>query len=403
MKLVELVVQKKSTPSTLLDEGSNDEGNQNRHHGQTDDACSHRLSDSTAEASASDGSSHATEGGDGDDGGGEDTTISTGFDWAASRWNRGHRQHPQRPQQLGPGAWHVLPRTTLVRSSWTAEPEAEPAQVEAPGTGEDVVHIVNATLVDDDTIDIGGSGNHTDQQPPISSTLVTHAMSMSEDDSNGAEAPALSLVDQRVVDERISKLKGEHKKTLSQQRSTVVGTALLVLLAIVLVVSISVPLTRPTAVPAPSVNATGTNATGTVELLPEFAICSISSECKVWSDGTGCCTAKYSGGIRECTPLAPWFNHRMNECVVDIIATVAPTPAPNNSKADWAVCSFNGECLSWAEGTGCCTGKYSGGVAKCTPLSQSFNERTNECVSDDATDDTTTGTITSAAPTASSR
>ena len=396
MKLVELVVQKKSTPSTLLDEGSNDEGNQNRHHGQTDDACSHRLSDSTAEASASDGSSHATEGGDGDDGGGEDTTISTGFDWAASRWNRGHRQHPQRPQQLGPGAWHVLPRTTLVRSSWTAEPEAEPAQVEAPGTGENVVHIVNATLVDDDTIDIGGSGNHTDQQPPISSTLVAHAMSMPEDDSNGAEAPALSLVDQRVVDERISKLKGEYKKTLSQQRSTVVGAALLVLLAIVLVVSISVPLSRPAAT-VPTNTTTNADINSTVELLPEFSICSFSSECKVWSDGTGCCTGKYSGGIRECTPLSPWFNHRANECVVDNIATVAPTAAPNNSKADWAKCDSNGECLSWTDGTGCCTGKYSGGVTKCTPLSQWFNKRTNECVSDD----TTTGTGTSA-PTASS-
>ena len=149
---------------------------------------------------------------------------------------------------------------------------------------------------------------------------------MSEDDSNGAEAPALSLVDQRVVDERISKLKGEYKKTLSQQRSTVVGTALLALLAIVLVVSISVPLTRPTAVPAPSFNASSANATDAVELLAEWDRCTVSSECKVWSDGTGCCTGKYSGGVAKCTPLSPWFNERTNECVSD--GTFAPTPTP---------------------------------------------------------------------------
>ena len=319
----------------------------------------------------------------GDDG---STLVSSYSGWAAGGVDN---------RQLGPGAYHVVPRTTLTRNSGVVDLDAPNANDNTattsgstpshtnPTTGPsstedgDLPVVVTATLVEDDG---SGSGDH----PPsaLSSTLVTHAMSMSEDDSNGAEAPALSLVDQRVVDERISKLKGEYKKTLSQQRSTVVGTDLLVLLAIVLVVSISVPLTRPTAVPAPSFNASSANATDAVELLAEWDRCTVSSECKVWSDGTGCCTGKYSGGVAKCTPLSPWFNQRTNECVVDVPATVAPTPSPNNSKADWAKCDSNGECRSWAAGTGCCTGKYSGGVAKCTPLSPWFNERTNECVSD---------------------
>ena len=330
---------------------------------------------------------------DGDDGSTLVSSIHPG--WVPARVSN---------RLIGPGAYHVVPRTTLTRNSGLVDPTAGPGANNSHRTSstegssganttndDELPIVVTATLVEDGSND-SGSGD----QPPsaLSSTLVTHAMSVSDDSGSGAP-PALSLVDQRVVDERIRKLKGEHKRTLSKQRSTVVGAALLVLLAIVLVVSIAVPLTRPTAVLAASSNATNATASA-VELLAEWDRCTISAECKVWSDGTGCCTGKYSGGAAKCTPLSPWFNQRTNECVFDVPATYAPTPAPNSSKSDWAVCSENGECRAWAEGTGCCTGKYSGGVPKCTPLSPWFNERTNECV---ANATTATTAAPNAAPT----
>lgn len=43
---------------------------------------------------------------------------------------------------------------------------------------------------------------------------------------------------------------------------------------------------------------------------------------------------------------------------------------------DWAVCSSSSQCSN-----GCCSGKYSGGVLKCTPLGQGFNFGANGCVS----------------------
>ena len=117
--------------------------------------------------------------------------------------------------------------------------------------------------------------------------------------------PALSLVDQRIVDKSISELKAENKRTAPKHRK-VICVALFVLLAIVAVVAIVVPLTRPaTPVPAPP-----------LELKSDWSTCSTSSECRVWADGIGCCSGKYSGGVSKCTPLSPWFDELTNECII---------------------------------------------------------------------------------------
>jgi len=42
---------------------------------------------------------------------------------------------------------------------------------------------------------------------------------------------------------------------------------------------------------------------------------------------------------------------------------------------DWALCSSSSQCSN-----GCCSGKYSGGALKCTPLGQGFNFWANGCV-----------------------
>ena len=54
------------------------------------------------------------------------------------------------------------------------------------------------------------------------------------------EAPVLSLVDQRVVDQHISQLQGEHRRSL--KRRTAIGSVL-VLLAVIIVVAVTVPVT----------------------------------------------------------------------------------------------------------------------------------------------------------------
>ena len=46
------------------------------------------------------------------------------------------------------------------------------------------------------------------------------------------------------------------------------------------------------------------------------------------------------------------------------------------SQGDWSQCSSSSQC-----GSGCCSGKYSNGVLKCTPLGSGFNPSANGCVS----------------------
>ena len=185
MKLVELTSKAPKKRPALTPDA--DEENQNRRQ-QTEATA--EASDAEAESGSqtengSSGGSSLTLGGDDNNGGGDDTTISTGSDWAMSSQSQHHRR-----LQLGPGAWHVLPRTNLVRHSWTdaamtttAEPDpgltTTTHQIDAgsssAGGGDDVVHIVTATLVQDNEDD--DSGETPTNESALSSTLVTHAMS----------------------------------------------------------------------------------------------------------------------------------------------------------------------------------------------------------------------------------
>ena len=101
---------------------------------------------------------------------------------------------------------------------------------------------------------------------------------------------------------------------------------------------------------------TGTTGTGT---LGDWAQCSSNSQCR-----NGCCSGVYSGGVNKCTPLSGGFNP--NICMAGTGTPPAPTPTPptTGSLGDWAQCSRNSQCRN-----GCCSGMYSGGVLKCTPLS----------------------------------
>ena len=144
----------------------------------------------------------------------------------------------------------------------------------------------------------------------------------------------------------------------------------------------------PTPVPAPTIRGgSPTPPSSSSSLKSDWSTCSSSAECRVWADGTGCCTGKYSRGVGKCAPLSQGFNQETNECIIggsgpSPLATALPPSAnpPAGAKSDWSACSSSAECRVWADGTGCCTGKYSGGVSKCTPLSQGFNQESNECV-----------------------
>ena len=97
------------------------------------------------------------------------------------------------------------------------------------------------------------------------------------------------------------------------------------------------------------------------QLLDDWSSCLSSSEC-----GTGCCTGKYSDGVLKCTPLESGFSPVDNACVEGSSGQLLD---------DWSSCSSSSEC-----GTGCCTGKYSEGVLKCTPLESGFSPVDNGCV-----------------------
>ena len=115
----------------------------------------------------------------------------------------------------------------------------------------------------------------------------------------------------------------------------------------------------------------------------EYVGCTSSTECQVWAEGLGCCTGKYTDGARQCTPLSPWFAIESNGCIVDHL------------KPEWHTCDTSAECRVWAEETGCCSGKYSDGVTKCTPLSPGFNFATNGCIVGQTTTTTVAGAQTS--------
>ena len=199
-------------------------------------------------------------------------------------------------RSLGPGAYHVVP---LVggRTSDSALSAADDADGDGDNGNEDDDDIdavvedatvaVSATLVvDEDDDNDADAEAHADadtdagvassSQPSsstrhqtvttVSSTIIAHATpvgsvytsSLHDDDgghsrnnedrnsddnhnnNNDEEAPVLSLVDQRVVDEHISQLQGEHQRSL--KRRTVIG-AILALLAVIIVVAVTVPVT----------------------------------------------------------------------------------------------------------------------------------------------------------------
>lgn len=89
--------------------------------------------------------------------------------------------------------------------------------------------------------------------------------------------------------------------------------------------------------------------------LTDWTQCSTSSQCN-----NGCCSGKYSGGVNKCTPLSGGF--RADICIV----APAPTPTPpsgTGTLGDWTQCTASSQCQN-----GCCSGTYSGGVNKCTPV-----------------------------------
>jgi hypothetical protein len=99
----------------------------------------------------------------------------------------------------------------------------------------------------------------------------------------------------------------------------------------------------------------------------DWQLCSKSSEC-----ANGCCSGQYSGGTLKCTPLNGGYNS--NICVG---GSTNPPPAPTSPtsglKGEWQLCSRSSECAN-----GCCSGQYSGGTLKCTPLNGGYNS--NICV-----------------------
>lgn len=79
--------------------------------------------------------------------------------------------------------------------------------------------------------------------------------------------------------------------------------------------------------------------------LTDWTMCSASSQCN-----NGCCSGTYSGGVLKCTPLNGGY--RADLCV-----------GGSGSLGDWTQCSASSQCRN-----GCCSGTYSGGVLKCTPV-----------------------------------
>ncbi len=94
-----------------------------------------------------------------------------------------------------------------------------------------------------------------------------------------------------------------------------------------------------------------TNCNGGVSCLVDWEMCTSSSECM-----NGCCSGEWSGGVLKCTPFDE--SELLGGYRPDICAGDPPT------NGDWAECSTSSEC-----DTGCCSGQYSNGLPKCTPIS----------------------------------
>ena len=85
---------------------------------------------------------------------------------------------------------------------------------------------------------------------------------------------------------------------------------------------------------------------------------------KSYACSSGCCSGLYSGGVPKCTPVIGGFNP-------DICMGGSPT----TKYGDWVQYSSSSQCNNY-----CCSGLYSGGELKCTPLLEGFNPIDNGCV-----------------------
>lgn len=111
------------------------------------------------------------------------------------------------------------------------------------------------------------------------------------------------------------------------------------------------PAPTPVSAPTPS---TGGGSLG------DWSTCSASSQCS-----NKCCSGKFSSGVLKCTPLGSGFDPAANGCVGSSTTTT--------KLGDWATCSNSNQCSNQ-----CCSGTYSGGVLKCTPLNGGY--RSDLCV-----------------------
>ncbi len=74
------------------------------------------------------------------------------------------------------------------------------------------------------------------------------------------------------------------------------------------------------------------------------------------SSSTGKFFADFLKGLSDVVPIAI-------EATGDIAGAAAMTAAPPSNLGDWTVCTNSNQCINQ-----CCSGKYSGGVLKCTPV-----------------------------------
>ena len=95
--------------------------------------------------------------------------------------------------------------------------------------------------------------------------------------------------------------------------------------------------------------------------LGDWTVCSGSNQCR-----NGCCSGQYSNGVLKCTPLNGGY--RSDMCIGP-----APGGSTTTTLGDWTVCSNSRQCRN-----GCCSGQYSSGVLKCTPLNGGY--RSDICV-----------------------
>jgi predicted carbohydrate-binding protein with CBM5 and CBM33 domain len=114
------------------------------------------------------------------------------------------------------------------------------------------------------------------------------------------------------------------------------------------------PAPSPVSAPVAAPTTSGTGSLG------DWSVCSSSNQCR-----NQCCSGRYSGGVLKCTPLASGFDPVANGCVGSSTTTT--------KLGDWATCSNSNQCANQ-----CCSGTYSGGVLKCTPLNGGY--RSDICI-----------------------